>query len=74
MVHAARLKTHKSRSRGLVKGGPELEAAYVVLPTEAGGKSAAKTVEALAIKNLTAQGLPMLSTSDSRNKRSPKLS
>ena len=41
---AERLATHKTL-RGVVRGGPRMESAYIVLPPSAGGKSMAVAVE-----------------------------
>ncbi|KAK9829858.1 hypothetical protein WJX72_008283 [[Myrmecia] bisecta] len=66
-----RLATHRGK-RGLVKGGRELEAAYVVMPSGQGGKSLACAIEAQVIKELQREGFPLISSSDARTKRMPK--
>jgi hypothetical protein len=51
---AGRLATHR-QLRGAVRGGPRMEAAYIVLPPGAGGKSMAVAIEKQAILALQAR-------------------
>ena len=51
---AERLATHKTL-RGVVRGGPRMESAYIVLPPSAGGKSMAVAIEKQTILALQAR-------------------
>lgn len=67
---AGRLQNHR-RLSGRVGGGPNMPAAYLMLPDAAPGQSAAKAVETAAIKALVAAGFGMLSTVDARGRQMP---
>ena len=54
MGAAERLATHKTL-RGVVRGGPRMESAYIVLPPSAGGKSMAVAIEKQTILALQAR-------------------
>lgn len=48
-----------------------MPAAYLQLPNDAPGQSAAKAIETAAIKLLQAEGFGMLSTVDARGRQTP---
>jgi hypothetical protein len=62
------LEAHRATARrecGAAAGG--VECAFVSVPREAGGKSAARALEARAIRALVEANVPLLSASDARN-------
>ena len=63
---AGRLAAHRARAR---RGGAkcDVECAFVSVPREAGGKSAARALETRVIERLRREGTPLLSGSDGRN-------
>ena len=63
---AGRLAAHRSLAR---RGGAkcDVECAFVSVPREAGGKSAARALETRVIERFRREGTPLLSGSDGRN-------
>ena len=45
----------------------EVEVAFLAVPREAGGKSAARALETRVIEQLRAMGVPLLSAADARH-------
>lgn len=64
-----RLQQHRGRSG---KGGPQMEACYIVVEQGQGGTSAAKAVETATIQALADAGFPMRSTTDARRTQTPR--
>ena len=63
---AGRLAAHRSLAR---RGGAkcDVECAFVSVPREAGGKSAARALETRVIERFRREATPLLSGSDGRN-------
>lgn len=59
---ASRLDAHRAGA-----GGKDLETAYVTVEVAAGGKSAARAIEAATIRSMMQRGLPMAASGDARN-------
>ena len=70
VVCAGRLAKH--RRGGPVRGGRDMEAAYLTVPAGTAGRSAAAALEARTIRAMRDGGFPLISTADARNHRLPE--
>ena len=67
--YADRLEKHRRSTR---RGGPGMEAAYLVIPSSLPGKSAARELEDKFIKAMQDAGFPLSSVADGRKRRAPR--